>query len=127
MTKPISQTYEIQATPAEVFEALTNADVIQKWSGAPARIDAQPGTEFVLFGDNIVGKNIEVVPNKKLVQDWAEKSWDTRSKVTFTLKGNNGGTTVDILHEGVPDAAMEAISGGWNDYFMGPIQKMFAG
>lgn len=66
MSKPISQSYEIAATPAQVFAALTKADVIQKWSGAPAQIDAQPGTEFVLFGDNIVGKNIEVVPNKKL-------------------------------------------------------------
>lgn len=127
MSKPISQSYEIAATPAQVFAALTKADVIQKWSGAPAQIDAQPGTEFVLFGDNIVGKNIEVVPNKKLVQDWVEKSWETRSKVTFTLKESKGGTTVDILHEGVPDAAVENISGGWKDYFMAPIQKMFAG
>jgi activator of HSP90 ATPase len=125
MSNTISQSYEIKATPAQVFEALTNPEVIQQWSGAPAKIDAQEGSEFSLFGDNIVGKNLQVVPNQKLVQDWAEKSWDVSSKVTFTLKGNNGGTTLDILHEGVPDAAVESITGGWKDYFMGPIQKMF--
>jgi activator of HSP90 ATPase len=126
MSKPITQTYEVKASPTEVFDALTNADTIQKWSGAPAQIEAQAGTEFSLFGDNILGKNVEIVPNQKIVQDWREKSWETSSKVTFTLAPKNGGTTVELLHEDVPEAARETISQGWQEFYMGQIQKMFA-
>jgi activator of HSP90 ATPase len=67
---------------------------------------------------------LQVVPNQKLVQDWAEKSWDVSSKVTFTLKGSNGGTTVDLVHEGVPEGSIESISDGWKEYYMGQIQTI---
>jgi uncharacterized protein YndB with AHSA1/START domain len=126
MSKPIEQSYEIKATPSQVFEALTNPDIIQKWSGTPAKMDDQVGTEFSLFGDNIVGKNLEVVPNQKLVQDWAPTDWQTPSRVTFTLVPSGAGTRVELFHENVPEAALETISQGWNSHYLGKIQKMFA-
>lgn len=126
MTKPITKTYELEATPAEVFEALTKPNVIQKWSGAPATMDNQVGTEFSLFGGEIVGKNVEVVPNQKLVQDWRPKAWETSSKVTFSLAASNGGTRLDLRHENVPDDEREMIDQGWDAHYLGQMQKMFA-
>lgn len=125
--EPITQSYNMKATPAQVFDALTDPKVIQKWSGAPTNMDDQVGTEFTLFGGQIQGKNLEVVPNQKLVQEWASKEWQTTSKVTFTLNDNNGETTVELHHEGVPEAAVEQISAGWKEYYLGQIQKMFEG
>jgi uncharacterized protein YndB with AHSA1/START domain len=127
MSKPIQQTYEINGTPFQVFDALTNPETFQKWSGAPAKIDDQIGTEFSLFGGNIVGKNLEVIPNQKLVQDWsAAEGGVSHSKVIFTLVATGRGTNVELLHEGVPEASLENISQGWNSYYLGKIQEMFA-
>ncbi len=127
MSNPITQSYEMKASVTDVFESLTNSDVIQKWSGAPAKMDAQVGTEFSFFGGQIVGKNVEIIPNQKIVQDWREKTWEVDSKVTFILTEANDGTTVELIHENVPEASVESITQGWKDYYMGQIQKMFAG
>jgi len=124
--KPITQSYTMKASPEQVFQALTDQKMIEGWSGAPATMNSQVGTEFTLFGGNITGKNLEVVPNQKLVQEWTEGSWETPSKVIFTLTGNGGETTLELHHEGVPEADQEKIIGGWKEFYLGQIQKMFA-
>lgn len=121
----ITKTYQIKASPAQVFDAMTNAETIQKWSGRPAEMDSQVGTKFSLFGGNILGSNLEVVPGQKLVQEWYESKWDHRSKVTLTLLPANGGTTVELLHEDVPEGEHEYISTGWEKYYLDLIQEMF--
>ena len=125
--KPISQTYEMKATPAEVFEALTNPEVIKKWAGGPAQMDNQVGTKFSLFGGGAHGTNLEVIPNQKLVQEWYAEEWTKPSKVSFTLVPTGAGTILELLHEDVPEAEIQKISEGWNQYYLGQIQKMFAG
>jgi uncharacterized protein YndB with AHSA1/START domain len=123
--KPITQDYEIQATPAQVFEALTDPALIEKWSGAPARMDAQVGTQFSMFGGNITGTNLEVVPDRKLVQAWYGGDWEEPSHVTFTLVAVADGTRVELRHEDVPEDEVATISQGWKEYYLGPIQHMF--
>ena len=118
----ISQTYELKATPAAVFDALINPKTIQQWSGAPATMDSQAGTEFSLFGGQIEGTNLEVVANKKLVQQWPHQS-----KVTITLTDNGSTTTAELKHEDIPKAEVDSFRQGWIDYYFGPMQKMFGG
>lgn len=124
--KPIVQTYVMKAPPAEVFKALTTPEIIQKWSGAPATMDSRVGTQFSLFGGAIHGANLLVVPNKKLVQEWYAGNWQDPSIVIFTLTPSEAGTTVELFHEGVSDAAHAEISSGWNSNYLGSMQKMFA-
>lgn len=124
---PIKKNYEIKASPEAVFDALTNAETIKSWSGAPATMDAKAGTEFSVFGGSITGKNLEMYPNKKIVQSWTEGSWEIPSIVIFTLVDQGDTTTVELLHEGVPQDSVEKITEGWEQYYMGQIQKMFAG
>jgi activator of HSP90 ATPase len=123
--KPIIQTYEMKATPKEVFTALVTPGIIQKWSGAPAQMDGNVGTKFVLFGGAIHGTNLEVVPDQKLVQEWYAGNWETPSTVTFTLRPTQAGTAVELRHEDVPDNAHGDISAGWDTNYLGSMQKMF--
>lgn len=125
--KPIVQTYKVKATQAEVFEALTNPEVIKKWSGGPAHMDNQAGTKFALFGGGVHGTNLEVIPNQKLVQEWYAEEWKTPSKVSFTLVPAGESTVVELVHEGVPEDEIQKFSEGWNQHYMGQIQKMFGG
>jgi uncharacterized protein YndB with AHSA1/START domain len=123
----ITQTYLMKAKPAEVFAALTDPLIIQKWSGAPAQMDAQIGTKFALFGGQIHGANLESVPGKKLVQAWTAGDWPKPSTVTFTLVPTPEGTNVELQHAGVPDDSHGHISEGWNTNYLGKMQTMFAG
>ena len=66
----IEQSYEMNATPEQVFEALVNADIIQDWSGDEAKMVPEVGDKFSLWGGQMFGTNLEVVKNKKLVQEW---------------------------------------------------------
>ncbi|MDO8655408.1 MAG: SRPBCC domain-containing protein [bacterium] len=117
--RTIEQTYTINAAPGRVFKALTDPEDIAAWSGGEASMDAKPGGAFVIWGGSILGTNLEVVPDKKLVQTWREDTWDVDSRVAFTLTPDGNGTRVDLTHEDVPDAEYDDIAEGWNIYLEG--------
>jgi uncharacterized protein YndB with AHSA1/START domain len=81
----IKQEYEIKARPEEVFAALLDPEIIQRWSGAPATMEGKVGGRFALFDGRITGVNVEIVKDQKVVQDWQYGGWESPSKVTFTL------------------------------------------
>lgn len=121
----IKQTYEINATPEEVFDALVNPDTIEIWSQDEAKMSAEVGGSFMLWSGQMFGTNLEVVKNKKLVQEWCYDQWDEPSKVTFTIKAKGKGCVVELLHEDVPEKSFKSIEEGWDAYYLGAIKEMF--
>ncbi len=121
----IKQTYEMNAKAEEVFDALVNPEIIQDWSGDEAKMSADVGAKFSLWGGQMFGTNLEVVKNKKLVQEWCYDQWDKPSKVTFTLKAKGKQTFVELLHEDVPEKSLTSITEGWDIYYLGAIREMF--
>ena len=121
----IQQTYEMNATPEEVFEALVNPDLIQNWSGDEAKMSAEVGAKFSLWGGQMFGTNLEVIKNQKLVQEWWYDQWDAPSKVTITIKTKDKKTIVELLHEDVPEKSLNSIADGWSGYYLGAMQDMF--
>ncbi|MBI5653836.1 MAG: SRPBCC domain-containing protein [Chloroflexi bacterium] len=121
----IKQTYEIAATPAQVWRALTDPKVIRKWSDADAIFPLEPGAAYSLWDGTIGGQIVEVVPRKKLAQTWKPENW-TRddSVVTFTLTPVSKGTRVDLLHENVEEWDFEGTREGWDAYYLGAIKRM---
>jgi activator of HSP90 ATPase len=82
------------------------------------------GTEFTLWDGDIHGKNIKVVPNKKLVQEWFSGDWEKSSIVTFTLIKKGNKTELNLLHEDVPNEEIKDISDGWKTYYLGPLKQL---
>ena len=121
----IQKTYEMNATPEEVFEALVNPEMIQGWSGDEAKMSADVGGKFSLWGGQMFGTNLEVIKNKKLVQEWCYEQWKEPSKVTFTIKAKGKKTVLELLHEEVPEKSVNSISDGWDAYYLGAMQDMF--
>jgi activator of HSP90 ATPase len=123
----ISQKYEMDAKPEEVWDALVNSETIEIWSKDEAKMKAEVGAEWMLWGGQMFGTNLEVEPLKKLVQAWCYEEWDKDkpSKVTITLKQKGRKTIVELLHEDVPEKSLKSITEGWNTYYLGAIKEMF--
>jgi len=122
--KTIKQSYSINASVENVWQALVDPKIIDKWGGSPAQMNDKVGTKFTLWGGDIYGKNIKVSQNKELVQEWFGGKWEKPSKVTFTLKEKGGKTEVNLLHEDVPDEEANDIDDGWKTYYLGPLKEL---
>jgi activator of HSP90 ATPase len=115
----------IPASPEEVYQALTNPLTIEMWSGEEATMSTEPGSEFALWSDSIVGKNIEFIENKKMVQQWYFNQID-ESIVTIKLHADGSGTSVELHHTNIPDDDYENITEGWREAYMGSLQEYFS-
>lgn len=120
----IRLTYHLYAPLDLVWKALVDPITISAWGAGPVKMDDNAGTEFELWGGDIYGKNLEVIPNEKLIQDWYGGAWTKPSKATFLLKKvSPNETRLDLLHEDVPDDAARDIENGWDTYYLGAIKK----
>lgn len=129
-TRTIRQTVLLPGTPNEVYRALTTSKGHTGFSGARARIEPKVGTTFTVWGGYIHGKNLELVPGKKIVQTWrpSEETWpqDYYSTVSFTLAPSKDGTRLTFVHSGVlPDHAGH-LSSGWKKSYWDPLRTYLA-
>ena len=124
MKKPIKKVYNISSGIDQVWQALVDPAVINKWGGGPSKMDSNVGSDFKLWGGDIFGKNIEVVPPKKLVQEWFGGDWPEASIVTFSLKENKNDTILELEQINVPEDYINDISQGWDKFYIGPLKKM---
>lgn len=120
--KAIRQTYHIRASIEEVWKGLVDPKYIESWGGGPAKMSDKVGSQFSLWGGDIYGKNIEVIANKKLVQEWFGGKWDKPSIATFALSSKNDQTTIEFTHVDVPESEYKDIEQGWKDYYLGPLK-----
>ncbi len=115
---------EIAADPEEVFAALTNPFQIELWSGYPADMKAEKGYVFSLWEGDITGVNLEVIPNRTLVQEWFFGEQEEQSVVHIFLKKNGGKTLLELEHTHIPEEVYDEITEGWRDYYLGSMKEM---
>lgn len=115
---------EILADPEEVFTALTNPFQIELWSGYPAEMQPEAGYIFSLWEGDISGVNLEVVPNRLLVQEWFFGEQKEQSIVRMTLKKQKNGTLLELEHTHIPEDVYDEITEGWRDYYLGSMKSM---
>lgn len=121
--KDFKKYYILPAEPQDVFVALTNPFTIELWSGYKAIMDTNPGTEFSLWEGDITGQNIEIIKDKKIVQEWYFGELPEKSIVTINLFEHKKGTQIELKHTNIPDEDFENITTGWNEYYFGAIKS----
>ena len=73
MSNSIHQEVLIKASAMRVYETLTDSKKFSDFTGgAPAEISKEAGGAFSMFGGMIVGRHIELIPAKRLVQAWRQ-------------------------------------------------------
>jgi len=130
-----------KASRKRVYEALTDAKQFHKvtqlsaavQSGmapgtAPTEIANAPGGAFSFFGGYISGRNIELVPNQRIVQAWRAGSWPpgiySIAKFDFVEQGSDAKLVFD--HTGFPKGEAEHLVEGWKTNYWQPLSKFLA-
>ena len=114
------------ATSEEIYMALTNPITIQLWTGEPAEMSTEPGSEFSMWEGSIVGKNIEFEQDKKIVQQWYFEGQSDESIVTIKIHPDKSGSSVELRHTNIPDEDFDDIAEGWKDSYFGSLADFFA-
>jgi len=125
-TKNIRQSVTFKASPHEVYEALMDSRRHSKFTGEKASISRKIGGKLIAYGGYIEGANLDLVPDKKIVQSWRGSDWPKGhySKATFALRKVKGGTRLTFYQSGVPAQYYEGIKQGWRDFYWAPMKKM---
>jgi activator of HSP90 ATPase len=123
--KTFKKTFRINAEPSDIYSALTNPYTIELWSGYPAQMSTEPGSEFSLWEGDITGKNIEFVQDKKVVQQWYFGDQAEKSIVTITIAPDSENSIITVEHANIPDEDFNDIAEGWREYYIGAIINFF--
>jgi activator of HSP90 ATPase len=124
----LHQEIDIKASPQRIYDALLDSKQFSAFSGEPAEINREVGGAFSMFGGKIVGRNIELVPNQRIVQAWRPANWDpgVYSIVKFELKEHGSQTKVVLDHTGFPEGAFRHLASGWYERYWEPLKKFLA-
>jgi len=125
-TKTIQHSVTFKANPHEVYEALMDSKKHSEFTGSVVKISRNVGSKFSVYGGDIQGINLDLIPDQKIVQSWRYSDWPEGhySKATFSLREVTGGTHLTFTQTEVPKEFYDDIKQGWHDYYWGPIKEM---
>jgi activator of HSP90 ATPase len=124
----LHQEVDFKASPPRIYDILLDSKQFAAFTGMPAEIDPKAGGAFSMFGGLVVGRNIELLPNQRIVQAWRPTHWDSGvySIVKFELRSQNSGTTIVLDHTGFPEGEFDHLDPGWKLRYWDPLAKYLA-
>jgi activator of HSP90 ATPase len=124
----LHQEIDLMASPHRIYAALLDSKQFAAFSGAAAVIDSAPGGAFSMFDGQITGRNVELVPDKRIVQAWRPGSWPpgVYSIVKFEFEPQSSQTKVILDHTGFPEGKFAGLDSGWHEHYWEPLKKFFA-
>lgn len=96
--------------------------------GTDAQIDARVGGIHTSGDGYISGLFEELVPGERIVMTWrttdfAEGQPDSRVELTFA--DADDGSTLRLVHTGLPPEQVEEYKNGWMEYYFSPMKLYF--
>lgn len=124
MSNLIEQTIILKASPHDVYEALMDSNKHAAFTNSEAQISRIVGGDYMAYAGYIVGKNLELVPDQKIVQSWRAMDWpeDHFSIVTFLLTPVTEGTQLYFTHTNVPEGTEAEYTQGWVENYWEPMK-----
>jgi len=130
----IHQEVVVNATSRRIYEALTDSAQFTQvtrfspvMNAAPAKIGRAVGESFTLFGGHIVGRHVELVPFRRIVQAWRVVDWGSGvySIAKFDLTDQGPQTRIVFDHTGFPNGKADHLAEGWHLNYWKPLEKYF--
>lgn len=126
-TTTIELTEKFQCTGEEFYNAMTVIEMVQAFTHGPVKLEPKKDGKFELFGGNVHGVFTELVPNKKITQQWRFKRWPAEhySTVTFNIEQKNDHTEVKVVQTGVPQSEADSTKENWDRYYWEAMKRTF--
>lgn len=121
--KNFKKYYKIKTEIEDVYACLTNPVTIELWSGYPAKMTTDEGSEFELWDGDISGKILRLSPNKEIIQQWYFGEQIEPSIVTIKLHHQKNYVSVELEHTNIPEEVFEEFSDGWTANFFDAIKN----
>ncbi|HYC20720.1 MAG TPA: SRPBCC family protein [Candidatus Bathyarchaeia archaeon] len=127
-TKTLLQSVVLKATPHEVYEALMDSAKHTEFTHSSANIGREVGDAFSTFDGYASGTNVELIPDKKIVQRWRADDWppDHYSTVTFELHAQGHETRLDFTQIDIPEDLYPDLETGWVEYYWDNLKGYFS-
>lgn len=121
----IHQEIDFTASPQRIYQALIDPKQFAAFSGQHATIDQKAGGTFSLFNGHIIGRNIELIPNQRIVQAWRVVDWPegVYSIAKFELQTNGPVTHLVFDHTGFPEGLHDHLADGWEEHYWSLLKK----
>ncbi len=121
----IHQEITLAASPPRIYRALTDSGEFARFTGVDADIRPTEGGSFVCFGTFVLGRIVELIPDRRIVQAWRVFNWPDGiySIVRFELHDENGNTRLVLDQDGVPDKDISHIDAGWENKYWRPLRE----
>jgi uncharacterized protein YndB with AHSA1/START domain len=122
----IEQIVIFTASPHRVYEALMDSSQHAAFTNSEAEISREAGGAYMAYGGYISGINLELIPDRKIVQSWRAMDWPEEhfSVVTFLFTElQGGGTHLNFTHVDVPDGTEDEFTQGWIDNYWEPLKN----
>lgn len=118
-SEPYTTSVHIEADPERVFDYFTKPEAILRWMGDYAALDPVPGGQFTLDINGVPfrGRYLAVDRPHRLLISWGHAGSDRlppgASTVEVILTPSDGGTTVTVVHAGLPAPEARQHRLGW--------------
>ena len=113
--------------PSLLYESWLDSSEHSYMTGAKAICSNKEGGEFTAWDEYIRGKNIELIPNKRIVQSWRTSEFndeDEDSKIVIEFKGTKEGCELILSHSNIP-LDQPDYEKGWIEHYFKPMKKYF--
>ena len=129
--KAIHQEKDLHASRQRLYEILLDSKQFTAFSGGrAAEIHGEVGGTFSVFAGHIVGRNLELVPNQRIVQAWRVVTWPEGiysiarfELVAQTPAGQSSATRIIFDHTGFPSELAEHLESGWRENYWNALRK----
>ncbi|KAG3267268.1 activator of 90 kDa heat shock protein ATPase homolog 2 isoform X2 [Ictidomys tridecemlineatus] len=114
-TVALHMTELFDTTVEQLYGIFTVKDLVQKFSKAPAVLEAEKGGKFQMFDGNITGEYLELLKNRKIVMKWRCRNWPEEHYATVALNfvPTLGQTELQLDCKGVPVCKEENMKFCW--------------
>lgn len=126
MLMTIEQIIPFPEAPEAIYEMIMDEKKHAAFTGAAAKVSRKVGGEFSAHDGFCHGTHLELIPGKKIVQNWRAKDWpeDHYSTATFAFAKVPGGCRLTFTQVGVPEKEFKGISSGWYEFYWEPMLAM---
>jgi activator of HSP90 ATPase len=117
----------LPATPEEIYAAWLSSEGHSDMTGSSASVSALVGGEFDAWDGYIHGKNLELIPGRRIVQSWRTSEFSTDepdSIIEITLEPIDNQTKLTLRHTNLPPHGTQ-YEQGWVESYFDPMQEYF--